>query len=191
MEEKEENKTTLSLEDFVQDPSLINSENFLKLIDLLFDNIENKSHYLIPFLELCPKLIKLYIEKDLGQEREDKFYKILKHLMENSFINRDYLNPIYEYFSDILYNAKEIKENDPKLLKFSKMQKLWKTFYDKENVKEVGLSSSICFNGGSVNLTPIYYYNTFEDAVQKNINNQYDLMSDISINIIFFFSNSK
>ena len=69
------------------------------------------------------------------------------------------LNPIYEYFSDILYNIKNIKDNDKKFLKFPKVHRLWKIFYDdnlKKNVDKDAQISSICFNGGYLKLVPLY-----------------------------------
>ena len=177
MEEKEEDQLTLTIGDFINDPSSINSENFSKLLELLDSNLEKGIHYFVPFLKLCPKLLKLYIEKDLDEKEEEKFYQILENLKECSFINREYLNPIYEYFSDILYNVKEIKQNDQKLLKFSKMQKLWKAFYNTDIEKIDVFSSSICFYGGHLNLIPKYDFNIK--------NNEFELISPITITIIF------
>ena len=84
----------------------------------------------IPFLEILPNLIKSYIKSDLDEEGEDlKYNEVFKLLKFNSFISRENLFPIYEYFSDIFFEMNTIEENDKKLQKFNKVFELWKIFY--------------------------------------------------------------
>ena len=125
-----------------------------KLIPLL----KSGNNIIIPFLDLCPTLIKLYIDYDIDEDNNLENIEIFKLLKINSFISREYFYPIYEYFSDIYYDMNEIKENDARLKKFNKVFELWKIFYDfdinKNELKEFN-SSSFCFIGGGlkVNLT--------------------------------------
>ena len=154
-----ENEDPQSLDEFIEDPKLINSKNLEKLLNLIQKDLEAGKRDKIPFLKICPNLIKLYIESDLDKSPEEgKYYKVFENLKKNYFINRKYLNPIYEYFSDILYDIKkENKDDKDKFSKFPKVQKLWKIFYTIPEEKK-STFSSICFNKGYLKLIPLNYY---------------------------------
>ncbi len=154
-----ENEDPQSLDEFIEDPKLINSKNLEKLLNLIQEDLEAGKRDKIPFLKICPNLIKLYIESGLDKSPEEgKYYKVFENLKKNYFINRKYLNPIYEYFSDILYDIKkENKDDEDKFSKFPKVQKLWKIFYTIPEEKK-STFSSICFNKGYLKLIPLNYY---------------------------------
>ena len=146
-----------NLKYFIDNSLEIKSENLKTLLELIQLNMDNGYFYLIGFLNIDQNLIELYIKSELD-EKEGEYYKIFEELKKHVFINRNCLNPIYEYFSDILYNIdnnyNEIKE---KFLKFPKVQRLWKLFYDipkySEEIKYLP-SSLIYFNGGNLKLIP-------------------------------------
>ena len=154
-----EDKDPQSLDEFIEDPKLINSKNLEKLLNLIQKDLEAGKHDKIPFLKICPNLIKLYIESDLDKSpKEGKYYKVFENLKKNYFINRKYLNPIYEYFSDILYDIKNKNKDDKdKFSKFPKVQRLWKIFYTIPEEKK-STFSLICFNKGYLKLIQLNYY---------------------------------
>ena len=145
------------LKSFKVNPSKINDKPFLILfIEELITQLKLGINIFIPFLEIFPNLIKSYIKSDLDEEGEDlKYNEVFKLLKLNSFISRENLFPIYEYFSDILYEMNKIEENDKKFKKFNKVFELWKIFYNFDiNKKELNItnSSSFCFIGGALQL---------------------------------------
>ena len=156
--EDKNDKEQLDLESYIKDPNLINYNNIKKIINLI--QSEGTS-YKSPFLNIYTyhNLIKVYIESELDEKEDENYYEVFEELKKKCFINMNCLNPIYEYFSDILYNIKNIKDNDKKFLKFPKVHRLWKIFYDdnlKKNVDKDAQISSICFNGGYLKLVPLY-----------------------------------
>ena len=173
-----------NLKYFIDNSLEIKSENLKTLLELIQLNMDNGYFYLIGFLNIDQNLIELYIESELD-EKEGEYYKIFEELKKHFFINRNCLNPIYEYFSDILYNIdnnyNEIKE---KFLKFPKVQRLWKLFYDipkySEEIKYLP-SSLIYFNGGNLKLIP------------SKRNYEEDIFNNLEIQIILgnLFHNKK
>ena len=132
-----EDKDPQSLDEFIEDPKLINSKNLEKLLNLIQEDLEAGKRDKIPFLKICPNLIKLYIESDLDKSPEEgKYYKVFENLKKNYFINRKYLNPIYEYFSDILYDIKRrikmMKTNFQNFQKFKNYGKYFILFLKKK-----------------------------------------------------------
>ena len=165
-----------SLQNFIDNPSEINKDNLKDLLNLINKDIQNKIYYFIPFLKI-PNLIKLYIESDLDEvEEKEEYYKIFEELKKHVFINRNCLSPIYEYFSDILYNIKNIQKIDKKFLK---VHRLWKIFYN-NNIKENKEHSSFCFNGGYLKLVPLNKY--FENYLKDNEDEKYILTISINFN---------
>ena len=135
-------------------PNILEKKTSLILfIQELIKQLESGNNIIIPFLEICPILIKSYIDNELDEEEELKYIELFKLLKINSFISREYLFPIYEYFSDIFYVMNDIKENDKQLKKFNKVFELWKILYDfnidKKELKDFNLSS-YCFIGVSL-----------------------------------------
>ena len=140
---------------YINDPKIINdSANLTLFIIEIKKYISNKNNFLLPFLEILPNLIKLYIEKDIDETETLEYIDIFKLLKYNCFISRECLYPIYEYFSHLFYNKTE-DENIQKIEKFNKVFKLWKIFYKfyyKENKISNISPSSFCFIGGSLNV---------------------------------------
>ena len=115
IDEKNENNI---LKSFIDNPNIIINQTSLELfICELIKQLKLGNNIIIPFLNLCPTLIKSYIDSNLDEEKNLKYFGIFKLLKINTFISREYLYPIYEYFSDIYYNINKIKENDDKLKK--------------------------------------------------------------------------
>jgi hypothetical protein len=167
------------LQDFFNEPTIINNkQNLISLIDELATQLELGNNILIPFLDIFPNLIKSYINSDLDEGKELKYIKIFNLLKINSFINRENLYPIYEYFSDIYYDMKIIKDGDERLTKFNKVFELWKIFYDfdirSEEIKDFN-KSSICLLGAGLQVKSIN---------EINFNN--DLTLKITINFLDF-----
>ena len=145
------------LKSFKVNPYKINDKSFLILfIEELITQLKLGINIFIPFLDILPNLIKSYIKSDLDEEGEGlKYNEVFKLLKLNSFISRENLFPIYEYFSEIFYEMNAIEENDKKLKKFNKVLELWKIFYNFDiEKKEINLinSSSFCFIGGALKL---------------------------------------
>ncbi len=141
-------------EEFISNPNSLKNQDFLiSFIKELKTQLELGNNILIPFLNLCPILLKQYIESDLDEDKDFEYIEIFHLLKINSFINREYLSIIYKYFSDLFYVMNDIEENDKKLKKFNKVFELWKIFYNFEiNINELKLfnSSSFCFIGGGL-----------------------------------------
>ena len=137
---------------YINDPNIINDTSnltiFIKEIKKL---IGVGNNILLPFLDILPKLIKLFIETDIDESETLEYIDIFKLLKYNCFISRECLYPIYEYFSHLFYDKAE--ENIQNMLKFNKVFKLWKIFYKfyyKENKINNISPSSFCFIGGSL-----------------------------------------
>ena len=148
------NNDTNYIEKFIDEPNIIkNTSNLIGFIEELKNQLNSGNNILIPFLDICPILIKSYIECDIDEGKELEYIEVFKLLKINSFINREYLCPIYEYFSDIFYVIKDIDENDKQFKKFNKVVELWKIFYDfdinKDKLNNYN-SYSYCFIGGGL-----------------------------------------
>ena len=96
---------------------------------------------------------KNIIKSDIDEGKDDENLKIFKLLKLNSFISREYLYPIYEYFSDLFYRINDIKENDKIMKKMYKVFEIWKILYnfniEPNKIKDFN-SSSYCFIGGGL-----------------------------------------
>ena len=81
---------------------------------------------------------------------------ILFKIIENSFINRKNLIPIYSYLTEIYSNEDELNENDEMINKFPKIVNLWKLFYslrENKSKKNFNSLSSFCFIGSGLLLS--------------------------------------
>ena len=153
---KESQSNINIINEYRNNPKIIKSKSKLILfIDILTNLLKAENNILIPFLDLCPTIIKAYIDSDIDEDKDLAYIEIFKLLKINSFISREYFYPIYEYFSDIYYDMNNIIENDTRLKKFNKVFELWRIFYDfdinKKELKEFH-SSSYCFIGGGLNV---------------------------------------
>ena len=154
-EKKEEinDKTNIFIK-FINEPEIIKNRDFLELfIENLINQLKSGNNIIIPFLDICPVLLKSYIESELDEEKGLKYIEVFKLLTISSFISREYLYPIYEYFGDLLYSIKDIEQNDKKLKKINKVFELLTIFYDfnhKEKKLNFNNFSSFCFAGGTL-----------------------------------------
>ena len=90
------------IKQFVSDKNILQKkESLILFIEELKNQLEIGNNILMPFLDICPTLIKSYIESNLDEEGEMKYIEIFNLLKINSFISREYLYPIYEFFSDL------------------------------------------------------------------------------------------
>ena len=131
-EEKEETKNIIV--EYMENKNILKDKvKLISFIEELSFILKTGKNIIIPFLELCPILIKSYIESDLDEEKgesELKYVKIFELLKYNSFISREYLYPIYEYFGHIFYLMDIIEDSDKRLNKFKKIMELWNIFYN-------------------------------------------------------------
>ena len=143
---------------FVLDNNIISTNkqyltNFIFELDNFISNENN--NIILPFLEPTTSLVQSYINSDLDEtDTSYKNIKIFQKLINNSFINRENLVPIFSFFSDLYSNIKNMSQEDPKLKKISKIIELMKIFYNfnMEDSNKEFLNSSICFIGGSLTL---------------------------------------
>ncbi len=144
---------------YIKDPNIIkdNKSNNLSLfIEELSKQIKNGNSIILPFIDPCYDLIEAYINSD-----NDKIdcNKIFTELIENSFINRKNLFPIYAYFSELYSDNDSLRESDEKLNKFTKIVELWKLFYSSSekyiNNKNLSSCSSFCFLGTGLEIEKI------------------------------------
>ena len=171
-EEKEETKSIIV--EYMENKNILKDKvKLISFIEELSFILKTGKNNIIPFLELCPILIKSYIESDLDEEKgesELKYVKIFELLKYNSFISREYLYPIYEYFGHIFYLMDIIEDSDKRLNKFKKIMELWNIFYNYspekyleiekyinednklENTSMENNSSSFCFLGSGIKL---------------------------------------
>ena len=113
-EGKEESKNIL--EEFLEDKNILkNKDKLIAFMEELRIILKSGNNCIIPFLDLCPILIKEYIESDLdedGGNSELKYIEIFELLKYNTFISREYLYPIYDYFGNLYYLMSILKESD-------------------------------------------------------------------------------
>ena len=175
---------------FIENANLIynNAKNLELFINVLIEQLTLGNNIIIPYLEICPILIKSYIDSDLDEEKELKYNKIFELLKTNSFISRENLLPIYEYFSELFYIVDNIDENDKRLQKFNKVFELWKIFYDFEIDKnDAGkLNSSYCFMGGSLKVTLHREFKLNEYCLLIKINFLKSINSNLNEDLILF-----
>ena len=161
---------------FLKTPKIIKNDK-KKLSDFikeLSNQIQKGNNIILPFIDPCYNLIEAYINNNYNSsdkenkdknEIENKLKELIIQLIENSFINRKNLIPIYAYFTDLYSNIESITQSDDKLYKFSKIINLWKLFYSYNNEKKYKIKSisSFCFLGSGLeilgaNNLPINYF---------------------------------
>jgi hypothetical protein len=147
---------------YLLNPKIIfnDKSNLINLIIYLNNLCKDNDNIIFPFIDICPNLVKAYIESDIDEEKigEYNYMKIFSLLNKCSFISKQNLFPIYSFFSDIFYDLSNIKENDIRLKKLIKVVDLWLIFYSFNKIdingkeKNEFKESSICFLGGSLNI---------------------------------------
>ena len=136
---------------YLQDPNLLNDKDKLLLfIEELSKQIENGNNIILPFISPCYDLVKAYIISGDDNINWDKIFTLL---INNSFISKKNLIPIYDYFTELYSELESLNESDEKLIIFQKMEYLWNLFYSfsenksKNNAQEI---SSFCFLGAGL-----------------------------------------
>ena len=176
--------------------SILNNEKFLgTIIEQLISLIKTDyGNLLFSFLSPpCHKLLEAYINSNLDEGEniksidDFKYIQIFEIMKNNIFISRKNVSLIYSYFGSLFHDAKEIEQDDKRLLKFLKLKELWKIFYtlpkDKKN------KSNFSFIGGKLKLTFSEEY----DYVKRNIINSFNIFQAfIDFNyiiVIYFYEN--
>jgi hypothetical protein len=135
--EGKEGESKSIIDEFIEDKNILkNKEKLIAFMEELKFILKTGNNCIIPFLDLCPILIKSYIESDLDEEGGDsklKYVEIFELLKYNSFISREYLCPIYDYFGRLHYLINTLKEDDKRLKKFKKVLELWNIIYTFES----------------------------------------------------------
>ena len=146
------NKNDNILIKFLINPHIIkeNKENISLFINELSKQINNGNNLILPFINPCYNLIETYINYDYD---DIKWNEIFTLLIENSFINRYNLIPIYEYFTELYSNVDNLNESDEKLQKFSKMINLWNLLYSYSGNKNIKSCSTFCFMGTGLEIS--------------------------------------
>ena len=137
--------------------------NLKLMFNELKKDIEDGYNILFPFIDICPNLIKAYIESDLDDINfeneiipllsESTYIKTIIELKNNFFINKEVLFPIYNYFSnlyDFVINLND-NEEDIKFKKLNKVLKLFEIFYDTTEIQHKN-DSTFCFIGGKIDI---------------------------------------
>ena len=147
---------------YLKDPNILKnkSSNYLSLfINELSKQIEKGNNIILPFIDPFYDLIDSYIEST-NDDIKINFVenKIFIQLMENSFINRKSLIPIYSYFAELYYDLENnLSISDETLNDFQKYNNLLKMFYSYilDRTKKIYSISSFCFLGTGFELSGI------------------------------------
>ena len=130
---------------------------FLNLfIKELLNQIENNNNLILPFIDPTFDLIDIYINTKENNIKKEIWEKLFLNLIENSFINRECLLPIYSYFTELYSDVDNICESDDKIYKFKKVVDLWKFIYlniQDKTKEEINSISSFCFLGSGLEFT--------------------------------------
>ena len=124
MESEAENIAFKNIEELIERPSLINEKSIGQVLKMIDENSKKKNYSSPPLTNIAYNLVKFYIESNLD-ETEDKgflYYEVFKKLKLSFYMQRAYLIPIYEYFSEILHTlkkqGKQFKTLDSNFFKF-------------------------------------------------------------------------
>ena len=80
------------IKDYNNDSSIIkNNSNLIILIEGLINQLKNGNNILIPFLDICPKLIKTYIESNIDEDKDLNYIEIFKLLKINSLVGNIFI----------------------------------------------------------------------------------------------------
>ena len=145
---------------YLEDPEILkdkNSNNLSLFINELLEQIKKGNNIILPFIDPCYDLVEAYINSD-NDNKEIIFNKIFIQLIENSFINRKNLIPIYAYFTQLYSDVEKMTESDEKINKLSKMINLWNLFYSNSENKNKTTISSFCFLGTGLEIGDIFKF---------------------------------
>ena len=137
---------------FLKDHNIIknNSDKLSLFIKELLKQIQKGNNIILPFLDPCYDLIEAYINSNNANDK-NIFNDIFIQLIENSFINRKNLIPIYAYFTEIYSDVDTLTESDEIFNNFSKMINLWKLLFSYIENKNINKKlSSFCFLGSGL-----------------------------------------
>ena len=159
---------------YYSNETILNNENFLgKIIEQLISlDKADYGNILFSFLSPpCHKLLKAYINSNLDEGeniksiKDFKYIKIFEIMKNNIFISRENVSLIYSYFGSLFHDAKEIEQDDKRLLKFLKIKELWKIFYTLPRDIKNKNKSNFSFNGGKLKIKFLEEY----DYLKRNI----------------------
>ena len=161
---------------FLENPNIISDpSNCYELLNLLINelnkDIKNKNTLFLPFLNLFPKLIEVYINSTIDDDINDNFnpencrknQEIFKNIIKNSFINRKILQTVYDYFSNLYNECCEGNISQDTIKKFPKIVRLWEKFYLTDTNTKI--NSTFCSIGCNFN---VHFYKKI-DINKSNI----------------------
>ena len=161
--------------------AILNDEKFLgKIIEELISLIKSDyGNILFSFLSPpCHKLLEAYINSNLDEGeniksiKDFKYIKIFEIMKDNIFISRENVSLIYSYFGSLFLDAKEIEQDDKRLLKILKLKELWKIFYTLPKEIKNKNKSNFCFIGGKLIFKFLEEYNYIKKNIYIKINFQ-------------------
>jgi hypothetical protein len=177
--QKEENENILI--SYLKNPEIIKdnkTDNLFLFTKELSEQIKNGNNIILPFIDPCYNLIESYINSDNDKINWDDLFKLL---IENSYINRIILFPIYAYFSELYSEVDHLTESDEKLVKFTKMTHLWNLLYSYDGKKIKNSFSTFCFMGTGLEIL----------GIDSFINIYLEIKIDFLHNICFEYLNDN
>ena len=173
---------------YLEDPNIIfqnkgdiNNSNLKSMFIELKKDIKDGFNIIFPYIDICPNLIRAYIESDLDDVNfeneeiplisESSYIKTIIQLKNNFFINKEVLFPIYNYFSNLYDIVNKLNENedDIKFKKLNKVIKLFEIFYDTTELPNRN-DSAFCFIGGKMDIVFNSIINMSNFTIFININ---------------------
>ena len=143
---------------YLKDPKIIKdykTNNLSLFIQELSKQIKNGNNIILPFIDPCYDLVEAFINSD---DDKIEWNQIFTQLIENSFINRKNLIPIYGYFTELYSDVDNLLESDEKINNFTKIVNLWKLFYslsENYNKNKSPSFSSFCFLGTGLEIEKV------------------------------------
>ena len=170
---------------YLENPNIIfqnkgDIHNLKLMFNELKKDMEDGYNILFPFIDICPNLIKAYIESDLDDINfeneiiplisESNYIKTIIQLKNNFFINKEVLFPIYNYFSNLYDIIINLNKNEDNIIfkKLNKVIKLFEIFYDTTEI-QLKNDSTFCFIGGKIDIIFNYYINLSNSNIYINI----------------------
>ena len=142
---------------YMKSPKIIrDSENDNASLNLFIDEllrqIDNNNFIILPFIQPMKDLIDIYMNTKDNNIKKEKWENIFIKLIENSFFDKEYLIPIYSYFTELYSVAENIQLSDEKIGKFKKVVDLWKLIYlnTQSKIKTNNSNSSFCLLGSGL-----------------------------------------
>ena len=106
--------------------------------------IKNGNNIILPFIDPLYDLIEEYINSD---NNEIKWDDLFIQLIQNSYVNRKILIPLYAYFTELYSDVEHLSESDEKITKLTKMTHLFNLLYSYDGNEIKNAISTFCLMG--------------------------------------------